>query len=133
MRISESSSVVIRRSAGGSERGASSLSGVKPSGRVHDDTPVAITATITTTTKSNNTNSNNKKIIYAHNDTHDVALFFSLVNASVKARGKPTLQMVYSCDKRGELYHDEQMTTAKTCSHGRTPNSTIAGGTTEKV
>lgn len=73
------------------------------------------------------------KIMYAHSDTHDVALFFSLVNASVKGRGKPTLQMVYSCDKRGELYHDEEMTTAKTRSHGRTPNSTIAGGTTEKV
>lgn len=71
-----------------------------------------------------------RKMIYAHNSTHDVTLFFSLVNASVKGRGKPTLQMVYSCDKRGEL---EQMTTAKTCSHGRTPNSTIAGGTTEKV
>lgn len=130
MRISESSSVNIKSSAGGSERGASSLSGVKPSGRVDDDTPATITATIITTTNSNNTNSNNKK---NNLRTHDVALFFSLVNASVKARGKPTLQMVYSCDKRGELYHDEQMTTAKTFSHGRTLNSTIASGTTEKV
>ncbi|XP_074501267.1 synaptonemal complex protein 2 [Sebastes fasciatus] len=53
-------------------------------------------------------------------------------NTSVKRKGKPSLEMVRSCDRQAELYLEELRTTAKFCSNGTTPNSTIAGGMTEQ-
>ncbi|XP_029292237.1 synaptonemal complex protein 2 isoform X3 [Cottoperca gobio] len=57
---------------------------------------------------------------------------FSAVISSTKGKGKPCLEMVRSCERRGELYLGELRTTAKTCSNGTTPNSTVAGGMTEQ-
>ncbi|KAK9515487.1 hypothetical protein VZT92_026131 [Zoarces viviparus] len=56
----------------------------------------------------------------------------SAVMSSAKGKGKPSLEMVRSCDRQGELYLGELRTTAKTCSDGTTPNSTIAGGMAEQ-
>ncbi|XP_075950789.1 synaptonemal complex protein 2 [Anarhichas minor] len=56
----------------------------------------------------------------------------SAVMSSAKGKGKPSLEMVRSCDRQGELYLGELRTTAKTCSDGTTPNSTISGGMTEQ-
>ncbi|XP_068589399.1 synaptonemal complex protein 2 isoform X3 [Cebidichthys violaceus] len=56
----------------------------------------------------------------------------SAVMSSAKGKGKPSLEMVRSCDRQGELYLGEPRTTAKTCSNGTTANSTIAGGMTEQ-
>ncbi|XP_035513508.1 synaptonemal complex protein 2-like [Morone saxatilis] len=53
-------------------------------------------------------------------------------NTPVRGKGKPSLEMVRSCDRQGELYLGELRTTAKTYSHGTTPNSTVAGGSTEQ-
>ncbi|XP_070767245.1 synaptonemal complex protein 2 [Enoplosus armatus] len=49
-----------------------------------------------------------------------------------KGKGKPSLEMIRSCDRQGELYLGELRTTAKACSHGTTPNSAIAGGMIEQ-
>ncbi|XP_039657476.1 synaptonemal complex protein 2 isoform X4 [Perca fluviatilis] len=53
-------------------------------------------------------------------------------NTSAKHKGKPSLEMVRSCDRQGEFYLGELRTTAKSCSSVTTPNSTIAGGMTEQ-
>ncbi|KAM8864625.1 uncharacterized protein sycp2 [Spinachia spinachia] len=50
---------------------------------------------------------------------------------SAKGKGKPSLEMVRSCDRQDEFDLGEQRTTAKTCSNG-TSNSTIAGGISEQ-
>ncbi|XP_035863718.1 synaptonemal complex protein 2 isoform X4 [Sander lucioperca] len=53
-------------------------------------------------------------------------------NTSAKRKGKPSLEMVRSCDRQGEFYLGELRTTAKSCSSVTTPNSTTAGGMTEQ-
>nr|XP_010772156.1 PREDICTED: synaptonemal complex protein 2 [Notothenia coriiceps] len=55
-------------------------------------------------------------------------------NTSVKGKGKPSLEMVRSCDRKGDSYLGELWTTAKTSSNGTTPNSTITatGGMTKQ-
>ncbi|XP_032375632.1 synaptonemal complex protein 2 isoform X3 [Etheostoma spectabile] len=53
-------------------------------------------------------------------------------NTSAKRKGKPSLEMVRSCDRQGGVYLGELRTTAKSCSSVTTPNSTIAGGMTEQ-
>ncbi|XP_027144283.1 synaptonemal complex protein 2 isoform X2 [Larimichthys crocea] len=53
-------------------------------------------------------------------------------NIPAKTKGKPSLQMVRSCDRKSEFFTGELRTTAKTCSHDTTPNSTIAGGMIEQ-
>ncbi|XP_034732402.1 synaptonemal complex protein 2 isoform X2 [Etheostoma cragini] len=47
-------------------------------------------------------------------------------NTSAQRKGKPSLEMVRSCDRQGGVY------TAKSCSSVTTPNSTITGGMTEQ-
>ncbi|KAI4823429.1 hypothetical protein KUCAC02_012013 [Chaenocephalus aceratus] len=56
-------------------------------------------------------------------------------NNSTKGKGKPSLEMVRSCDRKGDSYLGELRTTAKTSSNGTTPNSTITatGGMTKQV
>ncbi|XP_054465353.1 synaptonemal complex protein 2 [Anoplopoma fimbria] len=53
-------------------------------------------------------------------------------NTSAKVKGKPSLEMVRSCDRQGELYLGELRTTAKTCSYSTPTNITITGGMTEQ-
>ncbi|XP_049921300.1 synaptonemal complex protein 2-like [Epinephelus moara] len=53
-------------------------------------------------------------------------------NTSAKVKGKPSLEMVRSSDRQGEHYLGELRTTAKTCSNGTTPNSTIASDMTKQ-
>ncbi|XP_033942241.1 synaptonemal complex protein 2 isoform X2 [Pseudochaenichthys georgianus] len=55
-------------------------------------------------------------------------------NNSAKGKGKPSLEMVRSCDRKGDSYLGELRTTAKTSSNGTTPNSTITatGGMTKQ-
>ncbi|XP_070695015.1 synaptonemal complex protein 2 [Pempheris klunzingeri] len=53
-------------------------------------------------------------------------------NTPVKGRGKPSLEMVPSCDRQGVFYLGEQRTSANISSHGTTPNSLIAGGMIEQ-
>ncbi|XP_034393537.1 synaptonemal complex protein 2 [Cyclopterus lumpus] len=53
-------------------------------------------------------------------------------NTSAKGKGKPSLEMVPSCDRQGESYLGALRTSAKTCSNS-TSNSTAAGGMTEQV
>ncbi|XP_040915914.1 synaptonemal complex protein 2-like [Toxotes jaculatrix] len=50
----------------------------------------------------------------------------------VLGKGKPPLEMVRSCDRKGRFYLGEPRMTAKTCSHDTTPSSTKAGGITEQ-
>ncbi|KAK1898688.1 Synaptonemal complex protein 2 [Dissostichus eleginoides] len=55
-------------------------------------------------------------------------------NNSAKGKGKPSLEMVCWCDRKGDSYLGELRTTAKTSSNGTTPNSTItaSGGMTKQ-
>ncbi|XP_022597535.1 synaptonemal complex protein 2 [Seriola dumerili] len=53
-------------------------------------------------------------------------------NTPANSKGKPCLEMVRLCDRKGEFCAGEQRTTAKTCSNGTAPRSTIAGGMIEK-
>ncbi|XP_038579496.1 synaptonemal complex protein 2 isoform X5 [Micropterus salmoides] len=55
-----------------------------------------------------------------------------LSNTPARVKGKPSLEMVRSCDKQGEFYLGELRTTTKTCSLGTTPNSATAGGMLEQ-
>jgi len=59
-------------------------------------------------------------------------VWLSLFDTSAKGKGKPSLEMVRSCDRQGESYLGALRTSAKTCSNS-TPNSTMAGGMTEQV
>ncbi|XP_044207947.1 synaptonemal complex protein 2 isoform X3 [Thunnus albacares] len=56
----------------------------------------------------------------------------SAVMSSTVGKGKPSLEMVHSCDKQSKVYLGELRTSAKTCSHGTTPGSTKAGGMIEQ-
>ncbi|XP_053173914.1 synaptonemal complex protein 2 [Scomber japonicus] len=56
----------------------------------------------------------------------------SAVMQSTNGKGKPSLEMVRSCDRQSTVNLGELRTTAKTCSHGTTPGSTKAGGMTEQ-
>ncbi|TNN87725.1 Synaptonemal complex protein 2 [Liparis tanakae] len=64
-----------------------------------------------------------------------LAIHFSssldILQAASKSKGKPSLEMVRSCDRQGESYLGSLRTSAKTCSKS-TPNSTMAGGVTEQ-
>ncbi|XP_056241980.1 synaptonemal complex protein 2 [Seriola aureovittata] len=53
-------------------------------------------------------------------------------NTPASSKGKPCLEMVRLCDRKGEFCAGEQRMTAKTCSNGTAPRSTIAGGMIEK-
>ncbi|XP_059189388.1 synaptonemal complex protein 2 isoform X2 [Centropristis striata] len=53
-------------------------------------------------------------------------------NTSAKSKGKPPLEMVRSCDRQEEFCLGELRTTAKSCSNGTTPKSTVAGGMTKQ-
>ncbi|XP_068454092.1 synaptonemal complex protein 2 isoform X2 [Clinocottus analis] len=55
----------------------------------------------------------------------------SAVMSSAKGKGKPSLEMVRSCDRQGEVSLGALRTSAKTCSNN-TPNSTKSGGVTEQ-
>lgn len=53
---------------------------------------------------------------------------FYLLGTPVRSKGKPSLEMVRSCNYQGEV-----MTTCKTRSHGTTPSSTNAEAMKEQV
>ncbi|XP_071331947.1 synaptonemal complex protein 2 isoform X2 [Trachinotus anak] len=53
-------------------------------------------------------------------------------NTPAKSKGKPSLEMVRSCDRKDEVSLGELRMTAKTCSHGTGPRGTTAGGMIEK-
>ncbi|XP_056279683.1 synaptonemal complex protein 2 [Pseudoliparis swirei] len=67
----------------------------------------------------------------AGGSVHDSRLLSSVMS-STKGKGKPSLEMVRSCDRQGESYLGALRTSAKTCSNS-TPNSTMAGGMTEQI
>ncbi|XP_073325885.1 synaptonemal complex protein 2 [Pagrus major] len=56
----------------------------------------------------------------------------SVVMPSTKGKGKPSLEMVRSCDRKGDSYLGELRTTAKTFSHGATPNNSLVGSMIEQ-
>ncbi|XP_070825464.1 synaptonemal complex protein 2 [Chaetodon trifascialis] len=53
-------------------------------------------------------------------------------NSTAKGKGKPSLEMVFSRDRKGEFCLGEQRTSSKTCSLGTTPNNAVAGSITEQ-
>lgn len=62
-----------------------------------------------------------------------IIAIFSLLDTPAKGKGKPSLEMVCSCDRESKVYLGDLRTTAKTCNHGTTPSSTKTGVMIEQV
>ncbi|XP_042347777.1 synaptonemal complex protein 2-like [Plectropomus leopardus] len=69
----------------------------------------------------------------AGGSVHGVKTFSAVMtNTSAKGKEKPSLEMVRSCDRQGELNLAKLRTAAKTYSNGTTPNRAITGCMTEQ-
>ncbi|KAG7227059.1 hypothetical protein INR49_022406, partial [Caranx melampygus] len=70
----------------------------------------------------------------ARGSVHDASFLsaFKPSHAPAKSKGKPSLEMVRSCDSNGEVCVEDPRETAKTPSNGATSKSTTAGGMLEK-